>query len=74
MNLGSFINFSIFLIFSHFEWLVFGVSSGLLYVVWWLFGLGFDIKTEADQAANHIKQPTGDPEHQPLKMRKNEKN
>ena len=36
--------FSFFLIFSHFEWLVFGVSSGLLYVVWWLFGLGFDIK------------------------------
>ena len=44
MNLGSFIHFSIFLIFSHFEWLVFGVSSGLLYVVWWLFGLGFNIK------------------------------
>ena len=43
MNLGSFIHFTIFLIFSHFEWLVFGVSSGLLYVVWWLFGLGFDI-------------------------------
>ena len=37
----SFHNFSHF---SHFEWLVFGVSSGLLYVVWWLFGLGFDIK------------------------------
>ena len=50
MNLGSFINFSIFLIFSHFEWLVFGVSSGLLYVVWWLFPLGFDtkIKVESD--------------------------
>ena len=43
MNLGSFIHFSIFLIFSHFEWLVFGVSSGLLYVVWWLFALGFSI-------------------------------
>ena len=41
-NLGSFINFSIFLIFSHFEWLVFGVSSGLLHVVWCLVHLGFD--------------------------------
>ena len=48
MNLGSFIHFSIFLIFSHFEWLVFGVSSGLLYVVWWLFGLGFDIKIKVE--------------------------
>ena len=51
MNLGSFICFSIFLIFfifSHFEWLVFGVSSGLLYVVWWLFGLGFDIKIKVE--------------------------
>ena len=44
MNLGSFIHFSIFLIFSHFEWLVFGVSSGLLHMVWCLVGLGFDIK------------------------------
>ena len=44
MNLGSFIHFSIFLIFSHFEWLVFGVSSGLLHVVWCLVHLGFDIK------------------------------
>ena len=34
--------------FSHFEWLVFGVSSGLLYVVWWLFGLGFDIKIKVE--------------------------
>ena len=51
MNLGSFIHFSIFLIFSHFshfEWLVFGVSSGLLYVVWWLFGLGFSIKIKVE--------------------------
>ena len=48
MNLGSFIHFSIFLIFSHFEWLVFGVSSGLLYVVWWLFGLGFNIKIKIE--------------------------
>ena len=44
MNLGSFIHFSIFLIFSHFEWLVCGVSSGLLHVVWCLVHLGFDIK------------------------------
>ena len=44
MNLGSLIHFSIFLIFSHFEWLVFGVSSGLLPMVWCLVGLGFDIK------------------------------
>ena len=41
----SFQNFSHF---SHFEWLVFGVSSGLLYVVWWLFGLGFDIKIKVE--------------------------
>ena len=41
----SFHNFSHF---SHFEWLVFGVSSGLLYVVWWLFGLGFDIKIKVE--------------------------
>ena len=41
----SFRNFSHF---SHFEWLVFGVSSGLLYVVWWLFGLGFDIKIKVE--------------------------
>ena len=34
--------------FSHFEWLVFGVSSGLLYVVWWLLGLGFDIKIKVE--------------------------
>ena len=34
--------------FSHIEWLVFGVSSGLLYVVWWLFGLGFDIKIKVE--------------------------
>ena len=45
MNLGSFIHFSIFLIFSHFEWLVCGVSSGLLHMVWCLVGLGFDIKS-----------------------------
>ena len=41
----SFHNFSYF---SHFEWLVFGVSSGLLYVVGWLFGLGFDIKIKVE--------------------------
>ena len=46
MNLGSFIHFSIFLIFSHFEWLVCGVSSGLLHMVWCLVGLGFDIKIQ----------------------------
>ena len=40
--------FRIFSHFSHFEWLVFGVSSGLLYVVWWLFGLGFYIKIKVD--------------------------
>ena len=48
--LGSdfkFIYFS-FSHFSHFEWLVFGVSSGLLYVVWWLFGLGFSIKIKVE--------------------------
>ena len=44
MNSGSFINFSIFLIFSHFEWLVFGVSIGMFHVVWCLVHLGFDIK------------------------------
>ena len=38
------------------------------------FNLDLDTKTEAEQPPNHIKQPTGDPEHQPLKMRKNEKN
>ena len=27
---------------------MFGVSSGLLYVVWWLFGLGFDIKIKVE--------------------------
>ena len=43
-------SFHIFSHFSHFEWLVFGVSSRLLYVVWWLFGLSFDIniKFESD--------------------------
>ena len=34
------------------------------------FNLDLNIKTEAEQPPNHIKQPTGDPEHQPLKMRK----
>ena len=48
MNLGSFIHFSIFLIFSHFEWLVFGVSSGLFHVVWCLFDLGLDIKIKVE--------------------------
>ena len=48
MKLVFIIHFAIFLIFSHFEWLVFGVSSGLLYVVWWLFGLGFDIKIKVE--------------------------
>ena len=37
------------------------------------FNLDLNIKTEAEQPPNYIKQPTGDPEHQPLKMRKNEK-
>ena len=44
LNEFGIIHFSIFLIFSHFEWLVFGVSSGLLHVVWCLFELGFNIK------------------------------
>jgi len=38
------------------------------------FKLDLNIKTEAEQSPNHIKQPTGDPEHQPLKIKKNEKN
>ena len=37
------------------------------------FNLDLNIKTEAEQPPNHIKQPTGDPEHQPLKMRKMKK-
>ena len=41
-------SFHIFSHFSHFEWLVFRVSSGLLYVIWWLFGLGFDIKIKVE--------------------------
>ena len=48
MNLGSFIHFTIFLIFSHFEWLVFGVSIGMFHVVWWLFGLGLYIKIKVE--------------------------
>ena len=32
--------------------------------------INLDTKTKAEQPPNHIKQPTGDPEHQPLKMRK----
>ena len=38
------------------------------------FNLDPNIKTEAEQPPNQIKQPTGDPEHQPLKMRKMRKN
>ena len=38
------------------------------------FNLDLNIKSEAEQPPNHIKQLTGNPEHQPLKMRKNEKN
>ena len=38
------------------------------------FNLNLNIKTEAEQPPNHIKQPTGDPKHQPLKMRKMRKN
>ena len=41
-------SFHIFSYFFHLEWVVFGVSSGLLYVVWWLFGLGFDIKIKVE--------------------------
>ena len=45
MKLESIIYFAIFLIFLNFSG---GISSGLLYVVWWLFGLGFDIKIKVE--------------------------
>jgi hypothetical protein len=40
--------FLIFLIFYNFEWLVFGVSSGLLYVILWLFRISFGIKVKVE--------------------------
>ena len=44
MNLGSIIHFRNFLIFLILSGWCSGSPVGLLYVVWWLFGLGFDIK------------------------------
>ena len=37
------------------------------------FNLELDIKTDAEQTTNQIKQPTADPEHEPFKIRTNEK-
>ena len=46
MNLGSVIHFTFFLIFLILSGWCSG--SGLLYVVWWLFGLGFVIKIKVE--------------------------